>query len=283
MLERGLSENTRAAYGADLAAFAAFLAGKNMHSLNDVTRDMIVDYLLAGRESGLSVNTLSRRLVALKVFFRFLHGEGMLARDITEAMDSPRLWRTLPGVLSTTQVERLLRAPDGDTAQAFRDRAIIETMYAAGLRVSELAALRLEDLHFDEGYLRCTGKGRKTRIVPVGSKALNALRCYIDEARPALLKDDRERRVFITRRGTGFSRQGLWKLIKQYALVCGIDAAVSPHTLRHSFASHLLANGAPLRVIQEMLGHADISTTQIYTHVDRQRLQQVHARFHPRA
>ncbi len=283
MLERGLSENTRAAYGADLAAFAAFLAGKGIHSLNDVTRDMIVDYLLAGRETGLSVNTLSRRLVALKVFFRFLHGEGMLARDITEAMDSPRLWRTLPGVLSPAQVERLLLAPAGDTAQALRDRAMIETMYAAGLRVSELAGLRLEDLHFDEGYLRCTGKGRKTRIVPVGSKALDALRRYIDEARPAMLKDDSERRVFITRRGTGFSRQGLWKLIKQYALLCGIDAAVSPHTLRHSFASHLLANGAPLRVIQEMLGHADISTTQIYTHVDRERLQQVHARYHPRA
>lgn len=283
LLERGLAVNTRAAYGADLDAFRAYLQKHGILSLNNITRDQIVDYLLDGREKGLSVNTLSRRLVALKVFFRYLQSEGLLASDVTAAMDSPRLWRTLPGVLSPVQVERLLAAPAGNTSQAVRDRAILELMYAAGLRVSELAGLRLDDLHFAEGYLRCTGKGRKTRIVPVGRQAVSAVERYCNEVRPLLVKDDAEKGLFVTRLGRPFSRQGLWKLIKHYSMLSGADANVSPHTLRHSFASHLLANGAPLRVIQEMLGHADISTTQIYTHVDRARLQQVHAQFHPRA
>ena len=282
-LERGLSENTRQAYGQDLAAFTAFLDRQGVHSLNDARRKHVMNFLLHERERGISVTTVSRRLVAIKMFFRYLLQEGLLAANVAEVMDSPRLWKALPEVLSPREVDRMLAVPQGDGRIAVRDRAILETFYATGLRVSELAGLQLENLHFDSDYLRCTGKGNKTRVVPFGQGARRALDAYLRSARSAFAGERSGRAVFLTCRGGPFSRKGLWKLIKTYARRAGVDRSVSPHTLRHSFASHLLNNGAPLRVIQEMLGHVDIATTQVYTHVDRGRLHAVHARFHPRA
>lgn len=282
-LERGLSENTRKAYLADLESFAGYLDQRKITSFNAVDRRQILDYLTREKERGLAVNSLSRRLVAIKVFFRFLQQEGMLDRNVTEVMDSPKLWKILPGVLSVREVERLLAAPASDSRVGLRDAALLETMYAAGLRVSEAAGLKLDDLHFDQGYLRCLGKGSKVRLVPFGSSARGRLQEYLAAGRAQFLKDPAQRHVFLTYRGGPFSRKGIWKLIRRYALLAGIGKSVHPHTLRHSFASHLLANGAPLRVIQEMLGHSDIATTQVYTHVDQGRLRAVHARYHPRA
>lgn len=282
-LERGLSDNTVEAYARDLKSFASFCARRGIASPHGVSRKTVLDYLTAERERGLSVNSVSRRLVALKIFFAYLQREELLDRNITEAMDSPRLWRILPGVLSMKEVGRLLAAPRGDNRIAVRDRAMLELMYGTGLRVSEVASLKTQDIHFDSECLRCTGKGGKARVVPFGAEARNALRRYLSDSRGDFAKDGTAREVFLTYRGKGFSRKGLWKLIKAYARRAGITKTVSPHTLRHSFASHLLANGAPLRVIQEMLGHADIATTQIYTHVDEGRLRAVHARYHPRA
>lgn len=282
-LELGLSANTRAAYQNDLLSFTSFLNGGKSFSFNDVTRQHVLDYLMSEKDRGLSVNSISRHLVAIKMFFRYMQRENMLDKNVTDVMDSPRLWRVLPGVLSAAEVDRLLSVPVGNDRISVRDKAMLELMYATGLRVSEVANLRLDDLHFEEGYLRCLGKGMKERIIPFGGRASDSLQRYLVEFRDKFVKDDYERAVFLTYRGTKFSRKGIWKSIKQYAASAGVTKNVSPHTLRHSFASHLLANGAPLRVIQEMLGHSDISTTQIYTHVDQGRLRSVHSSFHPRA
>ena len=282
-LERGLSDNTREAYERDLKSFAAFAERRGVGSPHEVSRKNILDYLTAERERGLSVNSVSRRLVALKVFFAYLQREDLLDSNVTEAMDSPRLWRILPGVLSMKEVDRLLASAVGDDRISIRDRALLELMYATGLRVSEVASLKLDDIHFDSGCLRCTGKGGKIRVVPFGGRAREELERYLAQGRPRFAGEKTGREVFLTYRGKPFSRKGLWKLIRGYAGRAGISKVVSPHTLRHSFASHLLANGAPLRVIQEMLGHADIATTQIYTHVDEGRLRAVHAQYHPRA
>jgi integrase/recombinase XerD len=283
MLERGLSDNTRLAYRQDLTSFSAYLERRGIPSFHAVRRAHVLDYLTAEKKRGLAVNSLSRRLVAIKVLFAYLVAEHVLERNVTEVMDSPRLWKTLPNVLTLKEVDRLLAAPTGDGRLACRDRAIIELMYACGLRVSETAEMQVDNLHFDAGYVRCFGKGGKERIVPFNRHAADLLKIYLDEARPALGGATREGALFLTCRKRPFTRQGLWKLIRQYARQAGIDKRVSPHTLRHSFASHLLANGAPLRIIQELLGHADIGTTQVYTHVDEGRLNAVHRQFHPRA
>lgn len=281
--ERGLSPNTRSSYQADLKALVIFLESENVSSFNDVTRKHLLDFMMAEKDRGVSVNTIARRLVAIKVFFSFLVREGLLATNVTEAMDSPKLWKVLPGVMSVKDVDKLLAAPCGDDRISIRDRAILELMYATGMRVSEVADLESDWLNLPESYLRCTGKGNKVRVVPFGDKAGQAVRLYLKDARPLFLKDKVSPHVFLTYRGSQFSRKGIWKMIKGYAKRVGISADVHPHTLRHSFASHLLANGAPLRIIQEMLGHADIATTQIYTHVDQGRLRTVHSQFHPRA
>ncbi|MFZ4397369.1 MAG: site-specific tyrosine recombinase XerD [Kiritimatiellia bacterium] len=282
-LECGLSPNTRAAYASDLGSYRQFLEARDIRSFNDVTRKHVLDFLTSEKDRGLSISSISRRLVALKVFHRYLLRESLLTKDVTEVMDSPSIGRILPTVLTYKEVERLLAAPAGDGNYALRDRAILEMMYATGMRVSECANLKLDDIHFDSGYIRCYGKGSKVRIVPFGETARERLEKYISKARPALAREAAGRNVFLTRRGSAFGRKGLWKLVKDFSRRAGITRSVSPHTLRHSFASHLLANGAPLRVIQEMLGHADISTTQIYTHVDGKMLKSVHARYHPRA
>ena len=282
-LERGLSENTRAAYATDLGSFVAHLRGRGYRSLNSVDRDAIVEYLMGEKARGLATSSIARRLVSIKIFFRYLQQEGLLKSNVTEVMDAPRLWSLLPDVLNSKEVDRLLAAPDTARPLGRRDRAILETFYATGLRVSELCGLATDDLHADMGYLRCLGKGNKERVVPIGKQAVAAVTAYLDQVRPLFPASSQERALFLTRTGNPFTRKGMWKLIKQYAHRAGITKNVTPHTLRHSFASHLLAQGAPLRIIQEMLGHADIATTQRYTHVDADRLKAVHLQYHPRA
>ncbi|MBN2301906.1 MAG: site-specific tyrosine recombinase XerD [Lentisphaerae bacterium] len=282
-LERGLSNNTREAYSADLRSFCDFLESVRIRSFNAVTRKHVLDYLVAEKKRGLSVNSISRRLVAVKIFFSYLEREGLLDSNVTSSMDSPKLWKILPTTLSIKEVGRLLDSPIGDTKIAIRDKALLELLYATGLRVSEIADLRLDDIHFDSGYLRTRGKGSKVRVVPFGEHAQRHVLRYLDEARARFSGDNASPHVFLTYRGKKFSRKGIWKLVKNHAARAGIQKDVSPHTIRHSFASHMLANNAPLRVIQEMLGHADIATTQIYTHIDKGRLRSVHAQFHPRA
>jgi integrase/recombinase XerD len=285
VLERGLSVNTRLAYGHDLSEFLAFLSRRGRAGIQEVERRDILDFLMEGKQKGLAASSLARRLVAIKVFFRHLSREGLLATNVADAMDSPRLWKILPPTMSIEEVDRLLAAPDPTTLRGLRDRAILETFYATGLRVSELAGLTLESLHFDSEYIRCVGKGDKERVVPIGGRAITAVQAWLERGRPtyATRGGGECRAVFLSRLGHPLTRITLWRQIRAYARKAGIHKEISPHMLRHSFASHLLANGASLRIIQEMLGHADISTTQIYTHVDQGRLQSVHHQYHPRA
>ena len=285
VVERGLSVNTRLAYGHDLTEFLDFLSRRGRAGIQEVQRRDIVDFLMEGKQKGLAAASLARRLVAIKVFFRHLSREGLLAANPAEAMDSPRLWKILPPTLSLEEVDRLLAAPDVSDVRGLRDRAILETFYATGVRVSELAGLTLESLHFDAEYIRCIGKGDKERVVPIGGRAIAAVQAWLERGRPAYAAKGggASRAVFLSRLGHSLSRVTLWRHIRAYARKAGIRKEISPHMLRHSFASHLLANGASLRIIQEMLGHADISTTQIYTHVDQGRLQSVHHQYHPRA
>jgi integrase/recombinase XerD len=282
-LERGLSINTRKAYADDIGQFLNYLDRKGVTSLNQVTRKQVLDHLMSMKTQGMSTNSISRHLVSIKVFFRYLQQENLLDKNVTDTMDSPRLWKILPDTLSEKEVDLLLKAPDMRKPLGVRDRAILEMFYASGLRVSELASLQLSDLHIDDGYIRVIGKGRKERVIPIAEGSANILHCYLEEIRPMLCESPHIRNVFVSQRETALCRQRLWQIIKKYAKAAGIMKTVTPHTLRHSFASHLLQNGAPLRVIQEMLGHADIATTQIYTHVDSDRLKSVHQQFHPRA
>ena len=280
---RGLAANTRAAYGADLAAFFRFLGRQGLVSAHGAERHHIVEFLDAERQRGVTAATLARRLVTLKVFFGWLQAEGVLDRNAAEALLAPKTWRNLPDTLTPAAVEQLLAATTGEGRFACRDRALLELLYACGLRVSEAADLRIEDLHLDEGFIRCTGKGDRQRVVPLGSAAAAAIRRYLAEARPALAGDRNDEHLFLSRFGRRLSRQMIWRLVGRYGRAAMTRGAVHPHVLRHCFASHLLANGAQLRAIQEMLGHADIATTQIYTHVDAGRLLGVHRRYHPRA
>ncbi len=282
-LERGLSPHTRAAYSSDLSRLLAFLQRKGIHSINTITRKVLLDYLLWEKDEGLGSTSLARRLVAIRVFLRYLQQEGLLGSNVTESMDAPRIWRLLPETLSPAEVDRLLTAPKLEQRLGLRDRAMLETLYGTGLRVSEACSLCLEHLHFDAGYLRCRGKGNKERVVPLGGQAARFLERYLAECRPRLARDPAIRHVFLNNRGRPLDRRSVWVMIRRQARAAGVQRAVSPHTLRHSFASHMLAHDAPLRVIQEMLGHADIATTQIYTHIDSARIKSVHQKYHPRA
>lgn len=282
-LERGLSINTRKAYADDLRQFLDDLTRKGITSLNQVSRKQILDHLMAMKARGMSTNSISRHLVSIKVFFRYLQQESLLDRNVTDTMDSPRLWKILPDTLSEKEVDLLLAAPNLRKPLGIRDRAMLELFYSCGLRVSELAQLQLRDLHTDDGYIRVIGKGRKERIIPIAEDSVRRLSYYLEEVRPLLCDTPQLQNVFVSNRETALCRQRLWQIIKQYTKTAGIMKNVMPHTLRHSFASHLLNHGAPLRVIQEMLGHADIATTQIYTHVNPERLKSIHQQFHPRA
>lgn len=282
-VERGLSPNTRAAYGTDLKRFAAYLEKQQLLDLSKVTRREITDFLMAEKGESISSRSLGRRLVALKTFFRFLVQERLIPEDVTSTLDSPKLWKTLPDVMTVEEVESLLRAPNLTEPLGVRDRAMLELLYASGLRVSELVSVKVEDVDLHVGFVRSVGKGSKERIVPLGAKAVEWIGKYLEKVRPKFLKDKPTPYLFLTERQNRLTRQEFWYRLKKYAAAAKIKKTISPHTLRHSFATHLLSNGADLRIVQEMLGHADISTTQIYTHIDGNRLKNIHKQFHPRA
>lgn len=282
-LERNLADNTVMAYVRDLRAFVEFLHDRGCDRMDRVTRADIMSFLETSQDKGLAVASLARRLVAVKVFFRYLLQERAIAMDVTDGMEGPRLWRLLPGFLSQKEVEKMLAVYKSADVFEVRNRTIMEVFYATGLRVSELAGLRLDCLDFDRGVVRVVGKGNKERLVPVGLPAQKALQSYLHGTRPVLDKTREAIHVFLSRTGRQLTRDMIWRIVRDAARLAGIAKDVYPHMLRHSFASHLLAGGADLRVIQEMLGHASISTTQIYTHVDQNRLVEVHRRFHPRA
>jgi len=284
-LEKGLSENSVAAYKSDLLHFIAWLRQEGIDNFGALRRNDVVSYLGTCKRSGMEPATLARRLVTVKVLFRYLFQEKLISADITEVMDSPKLWRLLPDFLSPQEVDKLLAAFPASAKDplTFRNRVILEMMYACGLRVSECASLRRDSVRFDETLVRVCGKGSKERLVPVGRLALRLLKRYLDEVRPLLAKADDETALFISVNGNKLDREMIWNIVKDAGRKAKIKKNIHPHTLRHSFASHLLENGADLRVIQEMLGHADISTTQIYTHIDQQKLLSIHRQFHPRS
>lgn len=284
-VERGLSSNTISAYRRDLYKYIDFLdKAKKINHVHEVKHSDISDFLMAQKDEGLSPNSVARNLVAIKVFHRFLAVERYAREDVADILDSPKLWKHLPDVLSVSEIEQILKVPNLKKWMGIRDRAILETMYATGMRVSELTTLCIDNINISVGFLKCTGKGGKERIVPVGRQAREILQRYIDKIRPGLLKEKTTpvRFVFLSRLGKPLSRQSIWKIIKRYANAAGIKKRIMPHTLRHSFATHMLERGADLRVVQELLGHADISTTQIYTHIDKDRLKAIHHKYHPR-
>jgi integrase/recombinase XerD len=279
-VERGLSGNTLQAYSSDLMRFFLFLEGQGIGAL-EVTRENLSAYLLT-RSKGISPRSLARNLSSIRSFYRFLVAEGRLDSNPARLQEAPRLPRRLPGALSMNEVERLLSQPDPSKPMGLRDRAMLEILYATGLRVSELIHLKIFDINMEAGFLRTLGKGSKERLVPVGAKALDAVKEYLLYGRRLLVKGVNPPFLFLNGRGKALTRQGFWKIIRAYGRKASIRRKISPHSLRHSFATHLLENGADLRSVQLMLGHADISTTQVYTHVTRERLKQIHEQYHPR-
>ena len=281
-IEKGLSQNTILAYGRDLKKFEAF-AEKKGRNLREVAREDVVDFLRTLYRAGLDSRSVARHLVSLRNFFRFAELEGLVAEDPAANIEAPRFRMRLPVHLSTEEVNRLLAQPDVKTAGGLRDRAMIELMYSTGLRVSELIGLRASDIHLEAGRLRCIGKGNKERLVPMGRSAVSALEEYLKNSRPVYLGDKSSPFVFLNRFGARMGRVAFWKKLSEYGRRAGLRVKLKPHTLRHSFATHLLERGADLRAVQLMLGHADISTTQIYTHVVKDRLKEVYKQHHPRA
>ncbi len=282
-IECGLSANTLRAYRTDLRDFAAFLRQEKIPAPASVSPQNVGAFVERLVTSGLAPATVARKLVAVKMFFRFLARERIVERDPTSLSDSPRAAAHLPDFLTAEQVDALLAAPSGDTPLDLRDRAALELLYATGARASEVCGLDADDVNFEFGFARVTGKGGKQRIVPVGRRALEALSLYIREARPRLLRGRNADALLVSRGGKRLDRHAIFRMVRRQALVAGISVDVSPHMLRHSFATHLLENGADLRAVQEMLGHSDISTTQIYTHLNRDHLKTIHRKYHPRA
>jgi integrase/recombinase XerD len=284
-VERGLSANTVAAYRRDLVKFDRFARNRKL-ALEAVSRDDLVDFLAGLYREKLESRTVARHLVTLRNFFRFAQIQELIGTDPSVNLESPKIRRSLPGYLRLEEVERLLIQPDAKTALGLRDRAMLEVLYSTGLRVSELVSLRVGDLDSKAGCVRCIGKGDKERIVPVGRKALAMVEKYLQEARPQMLRHAKAiggTALFVNSRGRSLSRVGVWKILSAYGRRAGLRVALTPHMLRHSFATHLLERGADLRSVQLMLGHADISTTQIYTHVVEERLKQIYKAHHPRA
>ena len=280
-VEKGLAKNSLSSYATDLRRFGNHLAEKEIE-LERVERIDIVRYFQKLRGAGISTRSVARALAAIRGMFRFLVAERHLKHDPTENLENPKLWTTLPKSMQASEVEALLSAPDRSTAEGLRDGAMLELLYATGLRVSELIHVKIEDVVMDAGFLRTFGKGSKERIVPFGDPARDAIVAYIERGRSEFVKQPDEH-LFLSIRGRAMSRQSFWMKIVRYARQAGISAHISPHVLRHSFATHLLENGADLRSVQMMLGHSDISTTQIYTHVSRARLQRMYEQYHPRA
>lgn len=282
-LEQGLSPRTREAYTRDLERFVTYVIVKKASAPLDVDAKMLREFVYHLKDLGLAPASIRRNVSAVRTYFRFLLGEGHVVRDPSERLETPKRWLTLPDVLSVDEVGRLLAAPSLDEPLAFRDRALLELAYGAGLRVSEWISLNVRDVLFDEHLVRVFGKGSKERLVPIGRSAIGAVAVYLRELRPRLEKGEGRGILLLNARGRPLTRMGAWKILRKYVIAAGLEKRVSPHTLRHSFATHLLEGGADLRAVQEMLGHADISTTQIYTHVDREYLRSVHKQFHPRA
>jgi integrase/recombinase XerD len=281
--EKGLAANTLESYSRDLRQYCGFLSEDSSQSFESASQATIVAYLMYLRKQGKATATIARRLAALKAFYQYLVRENYVTKDPTGDLSSPKLERKLPRVLTVNEVERLLAQPDITTPAGKRDKSMLELLYATGLRVSEMVNLNVADIDLKEGFIRCKGKGSKERVVPMGEIAVSALRNYMENGRKRLVHDNRERSLFVNHHGKRLTRQGFWKIIKKYAVQARIRKEITPHTLRHSFATHLLENGADIRAVQEMLGHADISTTQIYTHVTKERLKDVYAKSHPRA
>jgi integrase/recombinase XerD len=281
-LEQGSAATTSEAYGRDLARFAVFARASGANAPTGVTPQMLRRYLYHLKDLGLAPSSIRRNISAMRTYYRFLLGDGQVVQDPTERLETPARWRTLPDVLTVAEMERLLAAPTLDDPLVFRDRALLELGYGAGLRVSEWITLSTRDVMLDDALLRVFGKGSKERLVPIGRSAIAAVAVYLRELRPRLERGGGKGMLLLNARGVPLSRMGAWKILRKYVERAGITKHVTPHTLRHTFATHLLEGGADLRAVQEMLGHADISTTQIYTHVDREYLRQVHKQYHPR-
>jgi integrase/recombinase XerD len=282
-LERGSANRTQEAYARDVERFVDFVTTKGVQSPVEVTPKLLREFVYHLKDLGLSPASIRRTVSGVRSYFRFLIGDGHVLRDPSERLEMPKRWRTLPEVLTVAEVQKLLASPTMDDPMYFRDRAMFEVAYGAGLRVSEWIGIGVRDALLDDGLVRVFGKGSKERLVPVGRNAIAALAIYLRELRPTLEQGSGKGTLFLNARGQPLSRMGAWKILQKYVKRAGISKRVYPHTLRHSFATHLLEGGADLRAVQEMLGHADISTTQIYTHVDREYLRQVHRRYHPRA
>jgi integrase/recombinase XerD len=280
-VEKALAANTVQSYGRDIAKFFLFLKNEKI-SLEKAREAELARFIQHQSRAGLSARSLARLISSLKSFYRYLVLDGRAKRNPAAQLSSPKAWFSLPKFLTVKEVRALLRQPEPDDTHGIRDRAMLEIMYAAGLRVSELVRLRMDDMHLNDNFLLCRGKGGKERIVPLGKAAVEAVQRYLDAARPQLARETTDG-LFLTQRGEPFTRQGFWKMLRQYARKAGLTAKISPHVLRHSFATHLLEGGADLRSVQLMLGHSQITTTQIYTHVSHERLRRVYDRCHPRA
>ncbi|MCP4254630.1 MAG: site-specific tyrosine recombinase XerD [Candidatus Scalindua sp.] len=284
IVECGLSDNTIKGYKGDLRNFSNFLLGTSIKRFQDLRAKMIVNFIESEKQRELSENSISRCLVTVKMLYKYMVMEGLISVNPMSAVSTLKLQKYLPEVLHYNVIEEMLQAPDCNNKLGIRDKAMLELMYATGARVSEVASIKVSWINFDYGFIRCQGKGSKQRIVPMGSEAAKAIKRYLQEVRPLLLKiEDDEPLLFLSRTGKKLRRENIWSLVKKYAMKAGIRSNISPHTLRHSFATHLLEGGADLRSVQEMLGHSNISTTQIYTHVDRKYLKATHQKFHPRA
>lgn len=282
-LEQGTSPRTIEAYRRDVGRMVEYARVKGATTPGDVTSRQLREFVYHLKDVGLSPSSIRRNISAVRTYFKFLLADGVVARDPSERIETPKRWRTLPDVLTVDEVERLLASPHIEQSLAFRDRAMLELAYGAGLRVSEWITIGLKDILYEDMLVRVFGKGSKERLVPIGRKAIAAVATYARELRPRLEKGEGKGVLFLNSAGRPLTRMGAWKILRSHVDAAGIEKHVSPHTLRHSFATHLLEGGADLRAVQEMLGHADISTTQIYTHVDREYLRQVHRQFHPRA
>lgn len=282
VVEKGVSPNTLDAYMRDLSNFLAPLSAKGIHSIEQVDTTTILNHMIALREQGLGARSRARHLVSIRSFFKFLLQEKEIDHDPSKLVDLPKIGLKLPDVLSVDEITALLNAPDTNKPTGMRNSAMLELLYAAGLRVSELISVKLQDVNLEAGFVRVFGKGSKERVVPIGMFAKEKIDLYLKMGRATLLKKEASLFLFVARAGNPMTRQGFWKLLKKYANQVGIQKKVTPHSIRHSFASHLLEGGADLRAVQVMLGHVDISTTQIYTHVARDHLKEMHDKFHPR-
>lgn len=282
-VERGLSENTINSYGIDLKLFLEYLRENEIPSFKQVNKEVIVNYMQSEKNNNKANSSILRSVSSLRKFFQYLAQEKIIEKDPMLLIDTPKKKQHLPQVLTKEEVEKLLRSPNTGQVLGLRDRVMLELMYATGLRISEIINLKLEDLHLTMGTLQTLGKGHKERIVPVGDEAIKWVNRYLEEARPKLLKQKRSKYLFLNFHGNNLTRQGVWKNLKAEVRKAGIQKNITPHTLRHSFATHILENGADLRIVQELLGHADISTTQIYTHLSNKQLADIYNRAHPRA